>query len=350
MANLETNYLGIKLKNPLVVGACSLSKNIDTIKQIEAAGAGGLVIKSLFEEQVQLERASFEKELGQYDALYAEAVDIFPKIEHGGPKEHLFWVSEAKKAVKIPLFASLNAVTQEVWVDYARRLAETGVDGLELNFYSPPLSPDRSGHDLEQQELETFSKVREAVKIPLAVKLHPYYTNIFHLARAFDSRGAEPDGELGVEVPGIEPGRAGVGGLGPLVVAEVLVRLSDADVGDGERRVLVEQCFEGADRVGVPPLGDHRLRLVGPDRLFGAGTADVDHRPRRRRKRCVHDLGGGLVAGAPADPDRDHGDQARHDGHSRSGGHPAASARGGASSTSVGSIGCREPTLAAVRG
>jgi len=191
MANLETNYLGIKLKNPLVVGASSLSKNIDTIKQLEAAGAGGVVIKSLFEEQVQLERASFEQELTQYDALYAEAVEIFPKIEHGGPKEHLYWLGEAKKAVGLPLFASLNAVTPEIWVDYARQLAETGVDGLELNFYSPPLGFDRPGADIEKLELETFSKVREAVKIPIAVKLHPYYTNVYHLAQAFASRGAD---------------------------------------------------------------------------------------------------------------------------------------------------------------
>lgn len=190
MANLATEYMGMSLKNPLVVGACSLSKNIDSIKQIEAAGAGALVIKSLFEEQIQMERADFDKELGKYDALYAEAIDIFPKIEHGGPKQHLYWVSEAKKAVKIPIFASLNAVNPKIWVEYARKLAETGVDGLELNFYSPPVSPELSGHDLEQQELDTFSKVREAVKIPISVKLHPFYTNIFHMAKSFDQRGA----------------------------------------------------------------------------------------------------------------------------------------------------------------
>lgn len=190
MANLQTNYMGLQLKNPIVVGACSLSKRIDTIKQVEAAGAGALVLKSLFEEQVQLERANHEVELGQYDELYAEAVNLFPKIEHGGPKEFLFWAKEAKKAVSMPVIASLNALNESVWVDFAKQLAETGVDGLELNFYSPPLDPSLKPGTIEQQELDAFSKVREAVKIPLAVKLHPYYTNLFYTAAEFAKRGA----------------------------------------------------------------------------------------------------------------------------------------------------------------
>jgi dihydroorotate dehydrogenase (fumarate) len=190
MADLKTNYMGLELKNPIVVGACSLSKHVDTIKQIEAAGAGALVIKSLFEEQIQLERSDFDEQLEQYDDLYAEAVNLFPKIEHSGPQEHLYWISQARKAVSFPLIASLNAVSREIWVDYARQLAETGVDGLELNFYSHPRDEMLRGADLEAQELETFSKIRDAVKIPLAVKLHPYYTNVLNVATAFDQAGA----------------------------------------------------------------------------------------------------------------------------------------------------------------
>lgn len=191
MANLQTTYMGLQLKNPIVVGACSLSKRIDTVKQIEAAGAGALVLKSLFEEQVQLERAEYEAELSQYDEMYAEAVNLFPKVQHGGPKEFLFWVKEARKAVSMPLIASLNAISESVWVDYAKQLAETGVDGLELNFYSPPLDPSIAPGAVEQQEFDAFAKVREAVKIPLAVKLHPYYTNMFYTASEFAKRGAD---------------------------------------------------------------------------------------------------------------------------------------------------------------
>ena len=190
MADLCTTYMGIGLKNPIVVGACSLSKQIDTVRQIEAAGAGALVIKSLFEEQVQLENAAFEEALGDYDELYAEAVHLFPKVAHAGPQQHLYWVKEARKAVRLPLIASLNATSEEIWVDYARQLAETGVDGLELNFYSLPLDATVGSTTIEQQELDTFSKVRAAVKIPIAVKLHPYYTNVLHVATELDRRGA----------------------------------------------------------------------------------------------------------------------------------------------------------------
>jgi len=191
MADLSTKYMGVELANPIVVGACSLSKRVDTIKKIEAAGAGGLVLKSLFEEQVQLELADFEQQLEQYDALYAEAVNLFPKLEYGGPNEHLYWIAEARKAVKLPMFASLNAVSEEVWVDYARRLAETGVDGLELNFYSLPLDRTLGAAEIERRELEIFARVRDAVKIPLAVKLHPFYTNMLHIASELDRLGAD---------------------------------------------------------------------------------------------------------------------------------------------------------------
>ena len=190
MADLRTSYMGIELKNPIVVGACSLSRQIDTIKELEAAGAGGLVLKSLFEEQVQLENAELEQSLSQYDDMYAEAVSLFPEVSHAGPKEHLYWVQEARKATEMPLIGSLNAVNEDVWVDYAKQLAETGVDGLELNFYSLPLDPNLAGGDIEKAELETFSKVRDAVKLPLAVKLHPFYTNVMNMVAEFDHRGA----------------------------------------------------------------------------------------------------------------------------------------------------------------
>ncbi len=190
MADLRTQYMGIELKNPIVVGACSLSKQLDTIRQIEAAGAGALVIKSLFEEQIQLERAKLDEKLGEYDELYAEAVQLFPKSPHAGPKQHLHWIEETRKQVKLPLFASLNAVNEQIWIEYARQLAETGVNGLELNFYSLPLDPNLSSSEIEKRELDTFAKVRAAVKIPSAVKLHPYYTNMLAVATAFDRAGA----------------------------------------------------------------------------------------------------------------------------------------------------------------
>jgi len=190
MVDLQTNYMGIPLKNPLIVGACSLSKQIDTIRELEEAGAGAVVIKSLFEEQIQLERMSLEEHLSAYDDIYAEAMQLFPKMPHGGPKEHLYWVAETKKSVMLPVIGSLNAVNPEIWVEYARQLADTGVDGLELNFYSTPIDPHMPSAEIEKRELDTFARVRHAVKIPLAVKLHPFYANPLHLAASYDRLGA----------------------------------------------------------------------------------------------------------------------------------------------------------------
>jgi len=166
MADIRTTYMGIELNNPLVVGASSLSKQIDSIKRIEDAGAGALVIKSLFEEQVQLESHGMEQDLSQYDTQFSEALAMFPKIDHGGAKEHLHWVKKAKGSVSMPLIASLNAQTEDVWVDYAKQLADTGVDGLELNFYSLPLDTSSEYGDIEKKELEIFAKIRTAVDIP----------------------------------------------------------------------------------------------------------------------------------------------------------------------------------------
>lgn len=190
MADLKTTYMGIPLANPLVVGACSLSRHVDTIKALEAAGAGGLVIKSLFEEQVQIEEDEFDRKLGANNDTDSEAQSFFPKLAHGGPKEHIFWVKETRKAVKMPLFASLNCVQGTTWVEYAKQLADTGVNGLELNFYSPALSPDVKSGDIEKKEADLVAQVRGAVKLPIAVKLHPYYTSLMNVVASFEKAGA----------------------------------------------------------------------------------------------------------------------------------------------------------------
>ena len=190
MADLQTTYMGVPLANPIVVGSSSLSKNLDSIKKLEQAGAGGLVVKSLFEEQVQLEEEEFRSRLGELEPGFAEAVSMFPKLEYGGPKQHLYWVEQARKAVKIPLFASLNCVSRVTWGDYAKQLESTGVNGLELNFYSPALDLSVAAADIERRELSTLERVRAAVKIPIAVKLHPYYTSMMNVVSRLEGAGA----------------------------------------------------------------------------------------------------------------------------------------------------------------
>ncbi len=183
--------MGVALSNPIVIGACSLSKRIDTIKQLEEAGAGALVIKSLFEEQIQFERGVFEDRLSEYDNMFAEAVTMFPHQDHSGAKEHLYWVKETRKAVRMPLFASLNAVNKETWVEYAQELEDTGVNGLELNFYSPPLDKNINSLEIEKGEVEILASVVEAVKIPVSVKLHPFYTSLLNHTQNLTDAGAK---------------------------------------------------------------------------------------------------------------------------------------------------------------
>jgi dihydroorotate dehydrogenase (fumarate) len=190
MDNLRTTYMGIELHNPIIVASCSLSKRIDGVKELEDAGAAGLVIKSLFEEQIQIDADDFEGVRTRYDETFAEAVSLFPRLDHAGPKEHIFWVGRVRTAVKMPLFASLNCANSKTWPEYARQLQETGVDGLELNFYSPPIDADVRAGEIEKREIETLAAVRSAVKIPIAVKLHPYYTSLMNVVAGFQAAGA----------------------------------------------------------------------------------------------------------------------------------------------------------------
>lgn len=189
MTDLSTIYMGVKLRNPLIVGACTLTGNITVIQKIESFGAGAVVMKSLFEEQIQLERFLFDEDLEKYDNKYSEMLHFFPPLEHGGPKEHLRCVREACRSVQIPVFASLNAVNRETWVEYAKLIEETGVQGLELNFYASPRDALVKGEASEAEQLAILAEIRKVIKIPIAVKLSPFYTNSLNLIHRLDEIG-----------------------------------------------------------------------------------------------------------------------------------------------------------------
>ena len=138
MADLTTKYMGLNLKNPIIVGASNLVKEIDNIKKMEEAGAAAIVYKSLFEEQIELERLQLSEELNQYNERHAEMISLFPDIEHAGPTEHLMHLRKAVEAVTIPVIASLNCTFEDTWIDYAKAIEQTGVKAIELNFYSIP--------------------------------------------------------------------------------------------------------------------------------------------------------------------------------------------------------------------
>ncbi|NWG17539.1 MAG: dihydroorotate dehydrogenase-like protein [Chloroflexi bacterium] len=190
MVDFSTTYLGIPLKNPLVVAASSISSHVDTVKQAEEAGAGALVIRSVFEEQIQFDQLRMEESLNVGAESFAEALTVFPKVEHGGLKEHLMWVEKTRAAVKMPLFASLNAVSPGAWVSYAKQLAETGVNGLEVNFYAVATDLQRPGSDIERALYEVVESVRAEVTLPIAVKLSPFYTSTVNVVSELEKRGA----------------------------------------------------------------------------------------------------------------------------------------------------------------
>jgi dihydroorotate dehydrogenase (fumarate) len=189
MADLRTRFMGIDVKNPIVVGACNLSQKPDTLAQLEKAGASAIVYKSLFEEQIQYERVQLNENLHEYDDRYAEHLTMHPQIEHAGPREYLAGLKRAKDALSIPLIGSLNAVYKETWVEYAGLIQDTGVDGLELNFYSVPKNSQTDADKLENQQIEILKAIKEVIKIPVSVKLGPFYSNPLNLITKMDEIG-----------------------------------------------------------------------------------------------------------------------------------------------------------------
>ena len=185
MADLKTRYMGLDLKNPIIIGASNIVTDIDNLKRIEKAGAAAIVYKSLFEEQIQLENLEFYERKTEYSERNAEMISLYPESVSGTPDimDHLLALKKAKESVSIPVIASLNAIANETWVDYARKIEETGVDGLELNFYSVPEKTGNGSEDIEENQKKILTKIKSAVKIPVSVKLSSFHTNpLKHIA------------------------------------------------------------------------------------------------------------------------------------------------------------------------
>ena len=170
--NLTTSYLGISLRTPLVPSASPLSEDIDKIKQMEQAGASAVVLHSLFEEE-------------------AEAAAAAKRELLVGPKAYLEQISRAKSVVKIPIIASVNCTTLGGWISYTRQISDAGADALELNIYRIPTQPEVTGNAIEETYVDTVRTVRAATKIPLAVKLSPFFSNFANMAHRFDALGAD---------------------------------------------------------------------------------------------------------------------------------------------------------------
>jgi dihydroorotate dehydrogenase (fumarate) len=190
--NLTTNYLGLKLRTPLVPSASPLSENIDDLKKMEDAGASAVVLYSLFEEQLRQDRLDLNQDMERGTGSFAESLTYFPEPEefHLGPEEYLAHIAKAKKAVRIPIIASLNGSSVGGWTKYAKQIQQAGADALELNIYYIPTNAVEPAEKVEKTYLDILSAVKKEVTIPVAVKLSPFFTNFACMARRLDEAGA----------------------------------------------------------------------------------------------------------------------------------------------------------------
>ncbi len=190
--NLTTKYLGLELKNPIIIGASNLVSDISMLKKLEEAGASAIVYKSLFEEQIQLENLEMHQLHTAYEERYGESTSMFhSELYESGPEEFLMHFKEAKAALDIPLIASLNAVTDDTWYEYAKKLEEAGADALELNFYNNPREFEMEGRAIIAEELDVIEGVKKVVGIPVSVKLSPFYTNPLFTFNEMDKKGVD---------------------------------------------------------------------------------------------------------------------------------------------------------------
>ncbi len=190
--NLETTYLGLKLKNPLMPGASPLVDNLDNVRRLEDAGAAAIVMHSLFEEQVtQQQLAEFSHTENPAES-FSEATSYFPHMDDYalGPDRYLEQISKIKEMVEIPVIGSLNGVSLGGWTSHAKLIEQAGADAIELNVYYIATDPEENGASVESRTLYILQSVLDSVKIPVALKLSPYFSALASFARDIDSLGA----------------------------------------------------------------------------------------------------------------------------------------------------------------
>jgi dihydroorotate dehydrogenase (fumarate) len=190
--DLSTKYLGLTLKNPLVVSASPMSEDVDNIRKMEDAGASAVVLHSLFEEQITVDSYELDRHLSGGAESFAESLSYFPDLTsyNMGPEGYLEQVAKAKAAVKIPIVASLNGVSSGGWIRYAKKMEQAGADALELNIYTIPTDPEVTSEQIEQGYAKLVGDVKASIGIPVAVKLGPFFSTLAHLAQRLEQAGA----------------------------------------------------------------------------------------------------------------------------------------------------------------
>ncbi len=191
--DLTTTYMGLTLQHPIVPSASPLSRSVDRIKRLEDAGAAAVTMYSLFEEQIDMEALSLHHFLEQGTYSYAEALTYFPAAAdyNRGPDDYLDLIRDAKAAVNIPIIGSLNGVTPGGWTRYAKLIEEAGADALELNVYLIPTQFNQTSNEVEQIYLDVLQDVKANVRIPVAVKLSPFFSSLPNMVHRLDGAGAD---------------------------------------------------------------------------------------------------------------------------------------------------------------
>ncbi len=190
---LRTTYMGLELKHPLIASASPLSASLDGIKRLEDSGASAVVMFSLFEEQIRQENAAFAHLMEAGTESFAESITYFPAVEeyNVGPDRYLDLVRRGAEATEIPIIASLNGVTNEGWIDYARQLHQAGAKAIELNVYYIPADLTLTGAEVEQRYIDILTSVKAAVPIPVAIKLNPFFSSTGNMAKRLAEAGAD---------------------------------------------------------------------------------------------------------------------------------------------------------------
>jgi dihydroorotate dehydrogenase (fumarate) len=189
--DLSTTYLGLKLKNPLVASSSPMCGDVGNIRRLEDAGAAAVVLQSLFEEQIEQESDELDRFIRQGDNIGPESITHFPEMcgRVMGPDAYLAHIVKCKQAVKIPVVASLNGTSLGGWLHYAKQMEQAGADALELNIYHIPVHAQLSGEQVEQQYVDLVKAVKAEVRIPVAVKLGPYFSSMANMAQKLDATG-----------------------------------------------------------------------------------------------------------------------------------------------------------------
>lgn len=195
MADLTTKYLGLTLRNPIIIGSSGLTDNVEKLVELEKNGAAAVVLKSLFEEQILLEADYKLKQAEKNDLIYSDFSETFDYIDtHIKEKElnnYIELIKEAKKRINIPVIASINAVTTSEWTGFAKQIEDAGADALELNIFVMPFSFDKDCNENEDTYYSVLRKVKEAVNIPVAVKISPYFANLGKVITKLEENGAD---------------------------------------------------------------------------------------------------------------------------------------------------------------